>query len=727
MLRRRWFVTMLVLPALLLVGNTSSGVIPGPDSVAADSFKCPAGYVVAGAEERIRSGGPLQMAQEGLESPVVCVNAKHPEPMGEIYGKIGQEFAIQAAPTGTIPKGVYIKAIHARKRVQRQGQTAENSHRWKAYGNGPLRSADPEYGGVNGTGLVNLAGRITDYAYSGPKDKKNPNTLFASVAYGGVWKSTNQGKSWKSISKRLPTEVIGSVGYTPYKGTIVAVTGDGSFGRYSREGAGVWFSRNKGKTWRRSKGVPSDAFGFNVAFDAAHPRRVYVATGTGLFRSRNGAKSFKNVKLPTGDCAGKSNRAKGCLLANMVTDVVVQQPKGSTDVKGGAVLAAVGWRGGDRENPDGTVQSPNNGLYSSPNGRVGTFEKLGATGFTPQDRIGRIELGPAVGPDQDHNYVYAVVQDAVLLRGGTPGIDAPGGEEAPNLPTVLNGIYVSADFGASWTVMADASELQGPTTGSALAGTAQSGGYGPGIQSWYNEWIQPDPTKQVGGVPTRLLFGLEEVWMNEQTDTPQTGKSSFKVIGRYFSGSTCLFLTGTFPVCPTNREDAAVETTTTHPDQQASIFIPNPDPEQENSVRLIVGNDGGVYTQNAAEGDDFDNAHWGKGSQRGMRTLLPYDATIANDGTVWMGLQDNGTAKIQDVRKKGKVVSRKRQMMTLGGDGFFTAVEPNNSDIAYGEYTYGAMSATIDGGRTWTGMNPPGLDGTTAQFSNQFVMDPLNP
>ncbi len=37
--------------------------------------------------------------------------------------------------------------------------------------------------------------------------------------------------------------------------------------------------------------------------------------------------------------------------------------------------------------------------------------------------------------------------------------------------------------------------------------------YCPGVQSWYNAWIEPDPTRaDASGVPTRLTFGLEEVW-----------------------------------------------------------------------------------------------------------------------------------------------------------------------------------------------------------------------
>lgn len=692
----------------------------------AGSARCPDGFIVNPKGEAAVAKGASPCVHPSYLG--VKANEVKPETYGDLAGGMEQEFAKQAAPSGRIPRNVFLKAIRQRKRVLAQGQSPANSHRWRHYGRGPLRNGDKPYTGVNGLGLRNVSGRITDFAYVPPSANHFRNRLFASVAYGGVWSSKNLGKSWFNISKKLPTQIVGSVDYTPYKGgTIVVITGDGSFGRYSREGAGAYYSRNGGRKWHRSKGVPSDAFGFNVATDPRHPKRVYVATGAGLFRSKNGGKSFKNVNLPTGKCKGKSNRVKPCLFANIVTDVVVKAPKGSTDARGGSVLAAVGWRGGNIENPNGTVQSPHNGLYTSKAGRPGTFKRLGAPpGFTEQDRIGRVELGNAIGPDQDHNYVYAIVQDAVLLRGGTPGLDAPGGDALPaNVPTVFNGVFASSDFGKTWTRMADASELQGPETGSALSVTAQAlANYGPGVQAWYNEWIMPDPTLEVGGIPSRLLFGLEEVWENENTNVPQTGHSKFRVIGRYFSGRTCLFLETGLPACPTQRGEPLDETTTTHPDQQSAVFIPQPDPEQEGGVRLVVGNDGGAYAQNAPGGDDFDNGSWGNGANAGLQTLYPYHAARSSDGTVWMGLQDNGTVKIQDVKKKGKIIHHHRQIAALGGDGFFVGVDPLNSDLAYGEYTYGAMSGTNNGGRTWSAMSPPGLDGTTAQFSNPFVVDP---
>ena len=678
---------------------------------------CPSGYGLYGAEEARMS--PYSRALDvatGVDP--LCVLDKHPESASEVNAMFSQRAAIQSAPDGIVPAGAGWRATRQKDEVRKRGQSFHNGHEWVSVGNGPLQSGDPGYG-VSSLGLIELAGRVNDLVYVPPTDFYQPDTLIASVGQGGVWISDQSAANWASIGDDLPTQVIGAVAYTPAGGgTIFALTGDDSLGFHSKEGLGGYFTIDGGHRWHKAKGLPEDAFGFKMAVDPSNPKIVYAATSSGLYRSTDVGRSFRNVNLPTGDCAGKSNRVKGCLLANYVTDVIVIEPGGFTDEEGGRVLAAVGWRGGNATNADGTVQSPANGFYVSETGAANTFERTGTVGLPEQARIGRTEIGAASGPDQNHNYVYALIQDAVLLRGGLPGIDAPGADRTLAIPTVLHGIYVSPDFGATWTMMAQGLELQSATTGSAL-GVTPALGLGPGVQAWYNLWIKPDPTRAAGGIPTRLVFGLEEVWQNEGIGIPLTGKTSFKVIGRYFSGRTCLFLVQDVP-CATNRQEALTPTTTTHPDQHTGLFIP----DGSGGVTLIAGNDGGVYRQYAPATVEFQNANWGLGNNRGFNTLMPYDAVRSADGTIWMGLQDNGTAKIVDVKKNGRIIERGRQIMAFGGDGFFVATHPTNGKIAYGETPGGSMRATQDGGYTWSAMSPPI---TAGQFSNPFVMDPFDP
>jgi hypothetical protein len=380
------------------------------------------------------------------------------------------------------------------------------------------------------------------------------------------------------------------------------------------------------------------------------------------------------------------------------------------------VLAAVGWRSGARENFNGVPEAPGNGLYRSANGKPGSFKRLDvdANGFAPQNRVGRVEMGAATGAKQDHGYVYAVVQDAVLFNSGTvEGLDVPGvdvgGINPAATPTYLNGVYVSKDFGLHWTRMASGEQLQSPTSGSTLAQLVALG-FGPGIQSWYNEWIRPDPTVQTAdGVPTRLVFGLEELFENRLPGA-QDGPTDFKAIGPYTAnGGPCLLVLAT-DAC-TQLQAQNPDNTTTHPDQHSGIFVP----DGTGGVTLVAGNDGGSYAQHVAADGDFAQVGWGKGANRGYHTLLPYGVAGAKDGVVYAGLQDNGEMRIE---RNGY------QVEAYGGDGVFTQVDPSDSDVVYEETPGAAIQVSTDGGKSWTDIDPF-VDNPS--FYAPIAMDPADP
>ena len=349
-----------------------------------------------------------------------------------------------------------------------------------------------------------------------------------------------------------------------------------------------------------------------MKLDPLNNKIVYQATGKGLWRSTDGGASYTNVALPTG-CTDLNHPQ--CFFANDVTDVVIKPAGGvggSAGDKGGEVLAAVGWRAGTLPNADGKPQSPRNGLYSSATGTPGTFAYTAPSAFGGVEHTGRTALGIASGAAQDHNYLYALVEDPTRFNGqaGTGGLpplplDPTGGTaNALANPTVLNGVYGSDDFGKTWKLLESADQLCLPGGGSALTGTECTLGYAPGVQSWYNEWITPDPSSaDASGVPKFVAFGLEEVWggsgslnavgpVNGPVGLPglstgagqQAGTSQFSVFGRYFSGSTCAALNvPTMGLCPTTitgNGSSPVQGSSTHPDQHAAMFVPRGSPRE---------------------------------------------------------------------------------------------------------------------------------------------------
>jgi photosystem II stability/assembly factor-like uncharacterized protein len=706
----------LLAPALAVAVLSASALTQAAALQTVAFGSCPAGYhsVRVSESESGAASELLRIARRDAAAsrPDRCIADKHPESPAEAALARRQMIEALYGPGLSPPPGAMRRAVEQSQALARaRSSVAGASGSWRPYGSGPLITNDPQYQSVNGEGLVNLSGRVDSLDYD-PVSKR----LFASVGTGGVWMSENLGTSWRSIGDTLPTQTTGALAWSP-AGALVVVTGEPLQAGFSHVGFGVFRTTDLGKTWQQSVGVPDGILGFQVAVDPTNPSVVYVATSKGLFRSTDAGVTFTNTRLPTGSCAGKTDDQK-CLLANMVTDVVVQSPD-SFGHKGAKVLAVVGYRAGARAFPqDGDViESEGNGLYRSPTGAPGTFTKLNPSGFAPPNRLGRTELGLAVGPEQNHDVVYAIVEDAEVFNGGYPIIDTPEDAWAGVTNTFLNGIYVSKDFGATWTLMADAVTIsENPTTGSALVGTGQALLFAPGIQAWYNEWIKPDPTRQTAdGIPKRVTFGLEEVWQNDHTTEPADTRTTFHVIGRYYAGDTCLFLDLGEPYCPTGQPIQAE--TTTHPDQHDALYIP----DGNGGVTLIVGNDGGTFKQHVAKDVELDNTKWGTGANDGYNTLLPYNIAVANDGTVWFGLQDNGSGKIDPATRK--------QYMTFGGDGFYVAVDPDNANYAWSEVTFASMRVTTDGGKTWTTAGPqdPINPTTSTNFSNPFVMDPLDP
>src|SRR5207249_6910320 len=119
----------------------------------------------------------------------------------------------------------------------------------------------------------------------------------------------------------------------------------------------------------------------------------------------------------------------------------------------------------------------------STNGAPGSFSFIdpgntapSTNGFTPTPLVGRVALGIAHGATQNHDIVYALVQDANKLANACVDIldmtvtcNPPAPQGINTLGnTFLDGLYVSSNFGSTWTRLSDGVALQTPGSGSAL-------------------------------------------------------------------------------------------------------------------------------------------------------------------------------------------------------------------------------------------------------------------
>ncbi|HEV3232024.1 MAG TPA: hypothetical protein VG245_07205, partial [Candidatus Dormibacteraeota bacterium] len=659
-----------------------------------------AGVLVPEPDPLSLGGATTVCKPVGLETPADLMKAQ------------SYDAARQLAPyTGYRPEALRAAVADKQALYANQATVPNATGSWSGIGQPPLHNdstspaynqAPPPISNQNQLGWPMLSGRVTSVAY----DTARAGRWFLSSGGGGVWETTDAGASWRSIGDSLPVQIIGAMAFSPaFGGTLIAGSGDNATGTFGQPGLGVFRSVDDGASWQTANGIPDGILTYRITVDPTNATTVYAATSKGLYRSTDDGQSYTNVLLPT-TCVTYLD-AK-CFFANFVTDVVVR-PNDSNGHGGGKVLAAVGWRLGQAKDADGTtVQAPQNGIYESDSGLPTTFHfidpgngpGIGTNGFSSTPNVGRVSLGIAHGAAQNHDVVYALVSNAVAMQNCAAAADLDTPLCNTNVPTAtatfLEGAFASTDFGVTWKQIMDPLTLKNPDSGSALVGLA---GYSPGIQSWYNTYIDPDPTVQdPTGVPTRVIVGLEEVWENDQNveGTTTTAATTWHTISRYWNACT-----GNFNgiVCSANTQaglgGVTAGTTTEHPDHHGEAFIPD---ATGGGVTLLEGNDGGVWKQHIASGADFNNDQWANGVNNGLQTVETYNASISKDGTIIAGLQDNGLMRIDG--KTG------REDMIFGGDAFLSYVDPTNSQNMIEEYVNGIANYTIDGGQHWCFIDP---------------------
>src|SRR3954451_7780450 len=567
------------------------------------------------------------------------------------------------------------------------------------FANDPRRSSSD----IVDLGFQNLGGRVTAIGTT----PQRPDQVWVGAADGGGWESTDAGKPWSPKFDHQGTLAIGGVAVDPADANRVYVgTGEANTNADAYYGDGMYVTNDGGAHWTRVH-LPGVLTAFHV--EAVKPSRgfrngrVFAATNNGLWLSTDHGRHYVNVKLPSN--AAHNGVYTGSPFANFVSDVRVR-PHHPNEV-----VAVIGWRGGAQKLPNGRAQSQGNGFYRSvKSGAAGSFKfvpqqpgtGLGEAGNNANpvgtsQAIGRTSLAYSA----DGKYLWAVVQDAGNFRNETyAGIPL----EAKN--SVLNGVYVSTTADpSSWTPKGNSQSFSAaPGTGLLVE---QALLYAPGVQAWYDQWISVDPKDD-----NRVLVGLEEVYevISNQTGP---GLAQWRTVSRYWNG--CAALNG---IDCSDTPGPAYAGKATHPDQHAAAFVPL----QNGVSRLYTGSDGGIFSQTTHTTDlgyvGYDNSSW-HWLNLGLATTQPYYAVEGSGGTIYAGLQDNGEVKIAPGSTRGDEV--------FGGDGFDTAVVPGNDNQAYEEYTYGDISVSTTGGRSWSDISScEANDGTTNQFSTPFTLDPKN-
>lgn len=123
-------------------------------------------------------------------------------------------------------------------------------------------------------------------------DPKDGRTFYASIAGGGMYKTTNGGKEWQHIGEEDPFALIRSF----LQVTAIAVNSLDSSIIYASTVEGlVLKSSNSGATWTLT-GVVTEALVSALVIDAEEPTRLYAGTqGKGIYRSNDEGQNWVQV------------------------------------------------------------------------------------------------------------------------------------------------------------------------------------------------------------------------------------------------------------------------------------------------------------------------------------------------------------------------------------------------------------------------------------------------
>jgi hypothetical protein len=242
---------------------------------------------------------------------------------------------------------------------------------------------------------------------------------FGSVG-GGVWKTTNAGRTWAPVFDSEPVGSIGAIGVAASNPNVVYVgTGEADMRSQISYGNGVYKSTDAGRTWkhlglddtRQIGRVVVDPRNADVVFVAALGHAYGPNVERGVFRSKDGGATWQKV-LYQNDSVG-------------AVDLAI-------DPKDSRIVYASLW---NTRRPPWSIYPPSygpgSGLYKSIDG--GTTWKALTSGL-PTEAVGRI--GVAVSLSSPRR-VYAIV-------------DAKQG-----------GLYRSDDGGATWTLVSSDGRIWG--------------------------------------------------------------------------------------------------------------------------------------------------------------------------------------------------------------------------------------------------------------------------
>jgi len=472
-------------------------------------------------------------------------------------------------------------------------------------------------------GPSNFNGRVSD-VQGIPSPSK---TLYVAAAAGGIWKSTNNGISWRPLFDDKEVASFGMLAIAPSDTNIVwAGTGEPNSRNTIEPGAGVYKSTDGGMHWT-FMGLRGTQHIGRIQIDPRNANVVYVAAlgpawksggDRGLYKTTDGGQTWKLIK------AG----------ANGHTGFVdVQLDPSNPDI-----IYASAW---ERYRTPYSLFSGGvgSGLFKSTDAGA-TWTEIKGNGY-PEGPKGRIGIAIA---RSNPNIVYALTEASSK---------DPGPITLQRNPPA-NGLYRSTDGGKTWQQMNNID-----------------------TRPFYYSQVRVDPKN-----PDRVYFSSTSLQVSNDG-----GKTTMNA------------------------------TEGVHVDDHALWIDPN------DGERWVIGNDGGV----AITYDRGGNFWYVRSLPIGQFYDVSYDYDIPYN--ICSGAQDNG-AWCGPSKRRSSPVNNTYWRTISGGDGFYTAQDPTDPDMVWGE----SQNAGIQQTNLRTGargrVNKPSWQETYKKWDDSMAVlrgDPLKP
>jgi photosystem II stability/assembly factor-like uncharacterized protein len=492
-----------------------------------------------------------------------------------------------------------------------------------------------------------------------------PTTLFAAGVSGGIWKSDDNGTTWRPTGDGLTNIAVNSLLIDPARPDVMyAGTGEGYFREEIRgtglplRGSGIYVTTDGARSWQQLPATNTPDFHWvnDLEFGVNDSRRIYAATRSGVWRSTDSGATWArllaaNVRGGCLDLALRPDRSEDVLFASCGSyeqATVYRLP-----------------RAADRSDAEVVLRAPDMGRTS-----------LAIAPSSP-DIIYALAASNVPGP----NGIYEQGLLAVYRsdRGGVAG----SWETRVNHhdPTFLNTMLLTNVSSAAARVCT----LQGST---AL----------PSTMGWYNNVIAVDPRD-----PNRVwVAGVD--WFRSDDGGRNWGLAS------YGYGPT----TGSFYA---------------HADQHAITFHPKYDGDGNqialigNDGGIFRTTNARAATSNgplaACFGGQPIQVAW-TSLNRGYGVTQFYHGTPFPDGTQYLaGAQDNNTLLGSDA------AGPDGWRPVFGGDGGYSAVHPTQTNTWLMEFQWANLGRTTNGGlnisQARTGLDPIFASGLGPEGNYLFI------